>query len=209
MRKALFLRIPRCALDLVVVVVQSNDVHTTELDNLASGSSHTTADIKHPHVVTESHHVRQVVLVAGNGLVEVFAERIAAKVETLTPAILVQIGGKVVVVPGQGRVFVPAGLQHVRNQKRAGVEDCRTFRVSSVSTSADLLSQCLKYSSTAAFCAAVSFWSKALIPPCAWADLPCMALLKAASREWSSCSSAVGDMLNERARMCRTRRSRG
>jgi hypothetical protein len=71
-----------------------------------------------------------------------------------------------------------------------------TFRVSSVSSAAPLPSQCLKYSSTAAFCAALSFWSMADMPPRVADDLPCMALLNSASREWSSFSSAIGDIFN-------------
>lgn len=66
-----------------------------------------------------------------------------------------------------------------------------TARVSSVSSPADLLSQCLKYSSTAAFCAAASFPRMAANPPWAAEDLPCRALLKSASRWWFSCSKVV------------------
>jgi hypothetical protein len=49
--------------------------------------------------------VGEVVLVAGNGLVEGLAVGEAAEVERLAPAVLVQVGGEVVVLPGQGSVL--------------------------------------------------------------------------------------------------------
>jgi hypothetical protein len=133
--------------------------------------------------------------VAGNGLVEGLAIGKAAEVEALAPAILVQVGREVVVVAGEGGVLVAASLGHV--SKRKGYCGCRgrTLRVSSVSSAAALLSQCLKYSSTAACWAALSFLIMAAMPPVALDDWPCMALLKSASREWFSCSSATGDIV--------------
>ena len=138
----------------------------------------------------------EVVLVAGNGAVEGLAVRITAEVERLSPAVLVQVGRQVVVVPGEGGILVSSFLRRSVAVTAISLKmAARTFRVSSVSSAAALLSQCLKYSSTAACCAALSFCNMAAIPPRAFADVPCMALLKAASRLWSSCSSAMGDMV--------------
>lgn len=55
----------------------------------------------------------QIVLVAGNGLVKALAVGITAEVEALAPTVLVQVGGQVVVVPGEGGVFVSSFLVRV------------------------------------------------------------------------------------------------
>jgi hypothetical protein len=47
---------------------------------------------------------------AGNGLVERLAIRIAAEMEGLAPTVLVEVGRKVVVVSCQGSVFVSSFL---------------------------------------------------------------------------------------------------
>jgi hypothetical protein len=178
-------------LNLVIVVVETDDIDARELDNLTRRAADTAANIQYAHVVGEVHLVGQVVLVAGNGLVEGLAVRIAGKVEGLAPAVLVQVGGQVVVVPGEGGIFVSSFLgRSVSVTAIWAALRSRTFRVSSVSSEAALLSQCLKYSSTA-----LSFCNMAVMPPLAFAEVPCMALLKAASRLWSSCSSAVGDIM--------------
>jgi hypothetical protein len=124
--------------------------------------------------------VRQVVLVARNGLVERLAKSIAAEVEALAPAVLVQVRRQIVVVPGKCCVLVAPRLSSLAGAAPSG--GLLTLRVSSVSSPADLLSQCLKYSSTAACWAALSFCSMADMPPRVPADLPCMALLNSASR---------------------------
>lgn len=165
MGKALLLGISRCAFNLVVVVVQSNDIDVGELDDLSSRSSNTAANIKHPHVIVQAHLVGEVVLVAGNGPVEALAIGKAAEVETLAPPILVEVGCEVVVVSCEGSILVTTSLAEVRNEGCDWAWDCRTLRVSSVSSAAALLSQCLKYSSTAACWAARSFFNMADMPP--------------------------------------------
>lgn len=97
MRKTFLLSIARRTLDLVVVVIEPNDIGAREFDNLSSGSSNTAPNIQDTHALLEIHHVCQVVFMAGNCLVERFAICKAAEVETLAPAIFVQIGGEVVV----------------------------------------------------------------------------------------------------------------
>jgi len=76
-------------------------------------------------------------------------------------------------------------------QRCGGLRIVHTSRSSAVSTFASVF-QWRKYSSTAAFCAVASFFIIALKPPLAFDDSLCIALLKAASREWSSCSSLAG-----------------
>jgi hypothetical protein len=107
-RKALLCSVVGGSLDLVVVVVETSDVCARELDNLSGRATNTTTNIKDLHVVLEVHDVGEVVLVAGNGLFEGLAE--TAEVERLTPAVLVKVGGQVVVVTGQGSVFSSSGL---------------------------------------------------------------------------------------------------
>jgi hypothetical protein len=200
-RETLLLGVMCGTLDLIVVVVQANDVDARELDNLTRGSSDTASDVEHTHVVLKTHLVCKVVLVASNGLVEGLAIGIAAEVEALAPTVLIQVGREVVVVPCESGIFVSSFLVLVSIcGTRHGNQTLLTLRVSSVSSEAALLSQCLKYSSTAACWAPRSFWSIAAIPPRVVADLPCMALLNSASRVWSSCSSAMGDMLNVEVR---------
>ena len=53
----------------------------------------------------------KVVLMTGNGLVEGLAVGVTGEVEGLAPAVLVQIGGQVVVVPGEGGIFVTSFLR--------------------------------------------------------------------------------------------------
>lgn len=84
-------------LNLVVVVVESDNVGTSELGNLASGATDTTANIENVHSLLDANLVRQVVLMASNGLVKGLAEGKAAEMEGLAPSVLVDIGGKVVV----------------------------------------------------------------------------------------------------------------
>ena len=182
------------ALDLVVVVVQTDDVGVSELDDLARGATDTTADIQDPHAGLDVDLVGEVVLMAGNGLVEGLALGEAAEMERGAPAVLVEISRKVVVT---ACTHVSIGMiistregialrhtvwsgWHIRRDgpgiaisqydpavKGEQKTNCPvlTARVSSVSSAADLLSQCLKYSSTAASCAAVSLPRRAARPP--------------------------------------------
>lgn len=83
--------------DLVVVVVQSNDVDTGEPSDLPSGTTNTTADVENSHAISKAHHVCQVMLMAGDSLVEGFAFVEATEVERLAPAILVEVSCQVVV----------------------------------------------------------------------------------------------------------------
>ena len=49
--------------------------------------------------------MRQIVFVSSNGLVEALTVGESAEVERASPAILVEIGGKVVIVPGQSSIL--------------------------------------------------------------------------------------------------------
>ena len=71
----------RGALDLVIVVVQADDVCAGELCDFSSWASDTTANVEHLHAIAQTHHMCQVMLMTGNGLVEALAVREPAKVE--------------------------------------------------------------------------------------------------------------------------------
>ena len=49
--------------------------------------------------------MRQIVFVSSNGLVEPLTVGKSAEVERTSPAVLVEIGGKVVIVPGQSGIL--------------------------------------------------------------------------------------------------------
>lgn len=99
------------ALNLVVVVVEAGNVAAGELGNLAGRAADAAADVENLHALLDADAVSQVVLVAGNGLVEGLALGETAEVEGLAPAVLVQVGGQVVVVSGEGSVLGGAGLK--------------------------------------------------------------------------------------------------
>lgn len=100
MRQALLGGVVRGALDLVVVVVEAGDVGAGELGDLAGGAANTAPDVEDLHPFLDPDLVGEVVLVAGNGLVEVLAAGVPAEVERLAPAILVEIRGEVIVTRG-------------------------------------------------------------------------------------------------------------
>jgi len=129
--------------------------------------------------------VGEVVLMAGNSLGEGFTVGKAAEVERLTPAILVQIRGEVVVTK-EVRVRTNSTKRNVLNSTyclvRVAYSSLRAYHTPFVS-----------YCGSPAACwASLSFFSMASIPARSLADLPCIALLKAESRTWSSRSRAIG-----------------
>jgi hypothetical protein len=84
-------------LDLVFVDVQSRDVAAGELDDFASGASHTTANIQDSHIRLYTYGMSQVMFVASNGARECLAIGKLAKVERLAPAVFVKVGSQVVI----------------------------------------------------------------------------------------------------------------
>lgn len=97
-------------LDLVVVVVQTNDVCAGELDHFSCWATNTTSNIQNLHTLLHAHDVGEVVLVTCDCLFERLAEGESAEVEGLTPAIFVKIGCEVVVVSGESGVLCFTGL---------------------------------------------------------------------------------------------------
>ena len=128
--------------------------------------------------------MRQIVFVSSNGLVETFSISESAEMERAPPAIFVDICGKIVIVPGECGIFCFSRLIDLsaRTMGQSPERSAITSLISAVSVSADLLSQCLKYSSVAALCATWSLFSIDR-KPLESTDLPCIALLNAASRE--------------------------
>lgn len=101
--QTLLRRIVCCALNLIVIVVQTDDVGASELGNLTGRSTDTATNIKYRHALLDADLVGQVVLVAGNGLTEGLADGEAAEVEGLAPSKLVDVGGEVIVAAWKGR----------------------------------------------------------------------------------------------------------
>lgn len=97
MRKALLLRISRCTFDLVIVVVQSSNVCAGEFGNLSRRATDTTSNIKNFVSILNTNLGRQVMLVAGNCLVEWFTICESAEVERLSPSVLIEIRSEIVV----------------------------------------------------------------------------------------------------------------
>lgn len=87
-------------LDLVVVVVETDDVTVGEPGNLSGGATNTTADVEDEVALLDASHVREVVLVSGDGGLEVLALVEATEVEGGAPAVLVEVGDDVVVGVG-------------------------------------------------------------------------------------------------------------
>jgi hypothetical protein len=120
--KTLLLSVLGGSLNLVVVVVQTSNVCAGELDDFSGRATNAASDIQNLHVVLEVHDVREVVLVAGKSLSEGLAECETAEVERLAPAVLVKVGGQVVVVAGQGCVLGSSRLFEGSVQGQLGAE---------------------------------------------------------------------------------------
>lgn len=97
MRQALLVCIDSSPLDLVLGDIQTRHVGARELDNLAGRTTDTAANIKDLHSRLDTHAVGQVVLVASYGAVESLTVGEAAEVEALTPSVLVEVRGQVVI----------------------------------------------------------------------------------------------------------------
>lgn len=127
-RQTIALGIPRRTLNLVVVVVETDDIGVRELNNLTSWTTNTTADIQNLHTILNPHAVSKVVFVTGNGLEEGLAAGESTEVERGSPSVLIEVGSKVVVaancqlpstysiclrenlLSGQSRILRSAGL---------------------------------------------------------------------------------------------------
>jgi hypothetical protein len=72
-------------------------VGTGELGDLAGRTADTAADIEDLHSLLDANAVGKIVLVTGDGLMERLAMGKAAEMERLSPSVLVQISGEIVV----------------------------------------------------------------------------------------------------------------
>lgn len=84
-------------LDLEVVVVQSDNVSVGELGNFPGGSTNTASDVEDAHTRFELHVCREVMLVAGKRVGEGFALVEAGEMEGLSPTILIQLSGTIII----------------------------------------------------------------------------------------------------------------
>jgi hypothetical protein len=96
-RKTLLLGISSSTLNLVVIVVQTGDVCTSELCDFSGWSTNTTAHIEDFVSIFDTNFGCEVVFVTGNGLVERFTVCEAAEVEGLAPTVFVEICAEIVV----------------------------------------------------------------------------------------------------------------
>lgn len=90
-RKTRLGRVLARATNLELVVVASNDVDVRKPSDLTSGTTNTASDVEDSHLGLELHRVGEVVLVAGDGLVEGLALVVASKVERRSPVAKVVI----------------------------------------------------------------------------------------------------------------------
>ncbi len=102
-RQPFLVCIPRGPIDLVIVVVQPRDVDAGELGDFTCRPADAAADIEDFHAFAQAHHVCEVVLMAGDGLVEAFAVGKAAEVEGAAPAVFVDVCCEVVVAVRGGQ----------------------------------------------------------------------------------------------------------
>jgi hypothetical protein len=80
-RQTLLLGIPCSTVNLVVIVVQSSDVCTGKFGNLSGWPTNTTSNVENFVTVFDADFGREVVLVAGNSLIEGFTICETAEVE--------------------------------------------------------------------------------------------------------------------------------
>lgn len=97
MGESLLLGVVCGTINLVVIVVETSDVCTRKLCNLSGGTSNTASNVQDSVAVLDPNLCGEVVLVTGNSLVETLTIGITAEVEGLSPAILVDVGGEIVV----------------------------------------------------------------------------------------------------------------
>ena len=80
-RKSFLCSVLASALNLIVIVVQSNYVDASKFGNLSCWTANTTAHVENLHALSKAHHVRQIVFVSSNGLVEAFTVSESAEME--------------------------------------------------------------------------------------------------------------------------------
>ncbi len=81
LRQTFFRSILASTLNLVVVIVQPNDVDSSEFGNFSCWSSNAAPNVQNFHAVSQTHHMSYVMFVSSNGLVKAFAIGEAAKME--------------------------------------------------------------------------------------------------------------------------------
>jgi hypothetical protein len=84
-------------LDLVAVVVHSNNLATSKGSNLSGWTTDTTAYVEDSVVVFDTNHVGKVMLMASQCLYQRFFWSKSTKMEGLSPAFAIQISRQVVV----------------------------------------------------------------------------------------------------------------
>ena len=92
-------------IDLIIVVIQSDDVHVGEFDDFSGRSTYTATDVQDGHSVSQAHHMREIMFMTRNGLVESFAICETAEVERASPSVFIYIRCEVVVAVSVSLVY--------------------------------------------------------------------------------------------------------
>lgn len=85
------------SLDLISIVVQPNNIATSERRDLSGRLTNTTANVKHSHRLIDLDPMGKVVFMARESLEQSLANAKSAEVERLCPGLFVEVGGQVVV----------------------------------------------------------------------------------------------------------------
>ena len=81
-----------CPLDLVSIVVQSDDITSSERRDLSSRFANTTSNIKNSHRLIDLDPMGKVVFMARESLEQSLANAEAAQVERLRPTFFIEVG---------------------------------------------------------------------------------------------------------------------
>ena len=84
-------------LNLVPIVIESNDLAASKSSHLTGRASHSTPDIEDLHALLQLKLEGHVMFMASKRLEKPLVDRKAAEVKRLGPSLLVEISGKVVV----------------------------------------------------------------------------------------------------------------
>ena len=83
--------------DLIGIVIQADDIASSESCNLSRRFANTTANVKHSHRLIDLDPMGKVVFMARESLEQSLANAKSAEVERLCPGLFVEVGGQVVV----------------------------------------------------------------------------------------------------------------
>lgn len=172
------------SLDLVRIIVQTDDIAPSESRNFSGRLAHTATDIKHSHRVIDVDPVSKVVLMARKCLKKGFPRRESTEMERLCPALFVQIGSKVVVAgyhDQQESLFCTSSTTHLLTKDM--YLPLRTSLATSSSRAVPLASQWPTYSRVTSLWVLLSFLIMDMKALRSSEDLPCINFRRTGSCE--------------------------